>query len=63
MDVYERRLETLAGQLAEQVLQMNPTASGSAVADADQPLMAESDSYAVALPEKLDGEGSWDVYR
>lgn len=59
MEVYERRLETLAGQLAQVAL--NPTSGDLDGQDAFS--MAEEGVYAVALPEKLDGDGSWDVYR
>lgn len=37
-----------------------PTAADMAATD---PLMAGEDAYSVALPEVLESEGSWDVYR
>jgi hypothetical protein len=66
MDAYERRLEVLAAQIVPhfdemQQLALNPTSAADLV-NGDL-LMAEGDAYAVALPEVLEGEGSWDVYR
>lgn len=62
MEHFERRLEVLAAQLVpdSEQLVINPTSNADLVAG--DPLMAE-ESYAVALPEKLESEGAWDVYR
>ncbi|KAI8468294.1 MAG: hypothetical protein J3K34DRAFT_427744 [Monoraphidium minutum] len=62
---WERRLEVLAQQLAPDAheirqLMADPTSAQDVVVG--DMLMAE-ESYAVALPEKLEAEGSWDVYR
>jgi hypothetical protein len=65
MEAFERRLEVLAAQLVPDMeqLALNPTAAAAAAAvPADSPF-GEPGSYAVVLPEVLDGEGSWDVYR
>ncbi|KIZ03320.1 hypothetical protein MNEG_4636 [Monoraphidium neglectum] len=64
MDEVERRLEVLANQLApnaEEIKQLvlNPTSQDLVAGD---PLMAE-EAYAVPLPETLQPDGSWDVYR
>ena len=71
MEAYEQRLNVFAGQLAGAVLQeerpqlaLNAT-NGKENAEQSQAerLMAESEPYAVPLPETLQTEGSWDVYR
>lgn len=69
----QRRLDVLANQLAGQIsvdllaeqgqqIHRAPT-SGQSTDARMQQLMEEGPEYAVTLPEKLQPEGSWQVYR
>lgn len=68
-----RRLDVLANQLAGQItddlhaeqsrmLHLSPTAGHTAESSMQQ-LMEEGPEYAVPLPEKLQPDGPWQVYR
>lgn len=69
----QRRMDVLANQLAGQIsadlvaeqaqqLGMSPT-SGQTAETRMLQLMEEGPEYAVPLPEKLQPDGSWQVYR